>query len=57
MGSLISFLNGKKTYIVAAGLAVLVFLKNIGKIDEATYNMANTVLLGGGLAALRSAIK
>lgn len=57
MGSLIAFLNGKKTYIVAACMAVLVFLKNINKIDEATYNMAQAVLLGGGLAALRSAIK
>jgi len=57
MGNLIKLLEGKKTYLIAACLAGLVFLKNIGKIDEATFQVAQTVLLGGGLATLRSAIK
>lgn len=57
MGNLVSFLSGKKTFLIAACMAVLVFLKGINKIDEATYNSLNTLLIGGGLAALRSAIK
>lgn len=57
MGNLIKFLEGKKTYFIAACMAVLVFLKQIGKIDDVTYNSLQALLFGGGLAALRSAIK
>ena len=57
MGSLIKFLEGKKSYAIAALMAVLVFLKGINKIDEATYNSLVVLLAGGGLATLRSAIK
>ena len=57
MGNLIKWLEGKKTYFIGACIAVLVFLKQIGKIDEATYQSLNALLSGGGLAALRSAIK
>ena len=57
MGNLIKWLEGKKTYLVGACMAVLVFLKQIGKIDDATYNSLLALLMGGGLAALRSAIK
>jgi len=57
MGSLIKFLEGRKSYIVAALMAVLVFLKQIGKLDEATYQMLQGLLIGGGIASLRSAIK
>jgi len=47
MGSLIAFLNGKKSYFVAACMAALVFLKQINKIDEATYTMLQSLLIGG----------
>lgn len=46
---------GKKTYIGAAGLAVAVFLLNIGKIDQHTYDTVQGVLIAWGFAALRAA--
>lgn len=56
MDKILKFLDGRKTYTVAACLAVLVFLKSINKIDQATYDQLQVLLLGGGLAALRSAV-
>jgi hypothetical protein len=57
MTNLIKLLEGRKSYIVAALMAVLVFLKQIGHLDEATYQMLQGLLIGGGIASLRSAIK
>ena len=57
MLNLIKLLEGKKTYFIGAALAVLVFLKAVGKIDEGTYNQLQTLFIGGGLATLRSALK
>lgn len=56
MGTLIKFLNGKKTYVSAALLAAVVFCYHAGIIDQNTYNQLWALLTAGGLAALRVAV-
>lgn len=51
------FLNGKKTYLVAAGLALAVFAFNVGWIDKATHDTIVGILTAAGLASLRAGIK
>jgi len=57
MDKILSFLAGKKTYIIAAIMAVLVFAKYAGFIDQSTYDQLVALLTGAGLATLRAAIK
>lgn len=54
---MLSFLEGKRTYICAAALAGAYFLQLIGVISADTYNVL--LGLGGpmGLASLRAAAK
>ena len=49
-----AFLQGKKTYCVALLLAVLAVAKYMGYVDETLANELQTLLIGGGLAALRA---
>lgn len=51
------FLDGNKTYIVGAAVGVIAALKYLGFIPAAIADTALTILMGGGLATLRSAIK
>ena len=48
-------LKGYKTYAIALGLAVLAATHYLGFIPESLYQTLQSVLLGGGLAALRAA--
>ncbi len=48
------FLKGKKTYLIAFGFAVNLFLFKAGFIDQATFDAINVALTGGGLASLRA---
>lgn len=50
------FLNGRKTYLVALCLGVLAVLVHLGHLDAATAAQLETLLLGGGLAALRAGV-
>ena len=52
-----NWLNGKRTYIVAAGIGIVSGLKAAGIIDPATADVLLTLLGGAGLAAVRAAVK
>ena len=56
MANFLNFFKGKKTYFVAASMGVLVFARQMGWIDEQTYNHAAGVLAAAGVAALRSGL-
>lgn len=45
-------LEGKKTYIIAAALGVLAFVKAMGWIDETLYQTLLGFLAAGGLGTL-----
>jgi len=49
-------LQGRKTYIIAALLAVLAAAQYIGYIDEQTAQQLYILLTGGGIAALRNGV-
>ena len=49
-------LEGKKTYIFAALVALATFAKTIGWIDDTTYQALLALFGAGGLAALRSGV-
>ena len=49
-------LSGSKTYITAAAIAALQFAKMMGWVDSDTTETLTNLLLGGGLAFLRSSI-
>jgi hypothetical protein len=57
MSTFFSSLKGKKTYIIAVLLGVVSALQYLGYVDQETAGMVQTLLLGGGLAALRSGVK
>lgn len=50
-------MDGYKTYLCAAGIALATFAKTIGWIDDAAYQAIIAVLGAGGLAALRAGVK
>ena len=50
------FLKGKRTYIVAALMVILTGLHGEGYLADPLYNTLHSVLLAGGLAALRAGI-
>lgn len=54
--SLCSQLEGKKTYTVAAAIAVLAVLQTNGLVDAELANQLWIALNAAGLAALRSGI-
>ncbi len=54
IGSTITFLKGKKTYILATLGALVVFVKFLGWIDEATANTLLGLLGFGAFATLRA---
>jgi len=56
MGKILEFLKGKKTYLVAVGLAILTFLLNAGIIDQATYDQIYGYLTALGLLTLRAGV-
>lgn len=56
MSTLLEFFEGKKTYLVAFSVAVVLFLKLSNLIDEATANTVLVLLGAGGLAALRAGV-
>ena len=49
-------MNGYRTYICAAALAVATFAKAMGWIDESQYTVIAGLIASGGLAALRAAV-
>ncbi len=54
MDKLLNFINGKKTYIVAFGVAICVVLKAFGiVIPEVVFQLLGVA----GLGAIRSALK
>lgn len=53
----IAFLEGKKTYFVAALVAVVAVAEFMGWIDMQTATSILGILGAGGLASLRSAVK
>lgn len=57
MQKLIAFFDGKKTYITAAIVAILVFLHQAGFIDQQAYETLLGLLGAAGLATLRLALK
>ena len=50
------WLKGKRTYLVAVGLAISVFALNVGWIDLDLYEQITVLLTGAGLAALRAGV-
>lgn len=50
------FLSGYRTYLVSAAMIVAAGLHAQGYINDATYATLQSVLLGGGLMALRAGI-
>lgn len=57
MQDFVLFLQGKKTYVMALGGAIVVFLKIANLIDDTTYQTLLGLFGLGGLAALRAAKK
>lgn len=51
-----SWLNGKKTYIVAAAMGIVTALHYAAIIDDNTFQTLVVILTGGGLAALRDGV-
>jgi len=51
------FLKGKKTYLVALGIAIATGALQMGWIDQKTYEWIIGILGAGGLAAIRAGIK
>ena len=47
---------GKKTYIIAALVALATFAKTMSWIDDQTYQLILGLLGAGGLAALRAGV-
>lgn len=47
-------LKGRKTYLIAAAVAVVVFARMAGLIDEGVYQVVLGLLGAGGLATLRA---
>lgn len=56
MHSILNFLAGKKTYLVAAATGTLTALHALGKISDGLYQQLLVLLGAGGLAAVRAAI-
>ena len=56
MQSIIDFLKGKKSYIVASGVGITVALGYIGFLDSAAVELALGALGAGGLAAVAAKI-
>ena len=56
MNDLLKAFEGKKTYIIAALIALAVFAKQLGWIDQQTLDALYGILGAGGLAALRAGI-
>lgn len=52
-----SFLAGKKTYLIAAAWALATFVYSIGYLDEHTYQIIQGALFPAGIAALRAGVK
>lgn len=50
-------MSGKKTYIIAAFVALAVFAKTMGWIDQATFEILLGLFGAGGLATLRAGVK
>jgi hypothetical protein len=51
-----TWLRGKRTYLVAIVIGLVAVARHLGWIDAATAEMIETVLIGGGLAALRAGL-
>lgn len=56
MQPVLTFLRGKKTYILVAGALVVAGLDMGGLVSDSSANMALSVLGFGGLATLRAGI-
>lgn len=56
MNNVIKYLQGKKTYLIALGIAADVFAYKMGWVDESVYQLVLGLLGAGGLASLRSAV-
>lgn len=52
-----SWLSGRKTYLVALALAGLAFARSLDWLGEETYQMLLGLLGGTGLATLRAGVK
>ena len=48
--------SGRKTYLVAALLALGVFAVNVGWVDQKTYDSLFGILVASGLATLRAGV-
>lgn len=53
---MLAWLMGKKTYLVALGMAFLSFAKSLEWIDDTTYQTLLGLLGGTGLATLRAGV-
>ncbi|MBA60034.1 MAG: hypothetical protein CMQ40_12800 [Gammaproteobacteria bacterium] len=53
---MINWLKGKKTYLVAAGAAVVVFVHAMGWLSADQSNTVLGLLGAGGIAALRAGV-
>lgn len=56
MDKLKGMLDGKKTYLIGAGMVVISGLKAQGHIDDSTYGILLGLLNGAGFAALRAGL-
>ncbi len=56
MTNFLNFIKGKKTYLIALGIGLVAAAEFLGFIDGAVVALLKTLLLGGGLAALRDAL-
>lgn len=56
MDSILSFGKNYRSYLCGAGIIATVALQVMGILDDSTANRLLTVLGGGGIMALRSAI-
>lgn len=56
MKTIITFLSGKKTYILAGLVAITAFSQSMGYVDSSVANLIYTILGAGSVATVRAAI-
>ncbi len=54
---MLAFLNGKRTYLVAAVMIVVAVLKAMGVIEASTYEAVMGLLAALGFGALRAGVE
>ncbi len=56
MSKILTFLSGKKSYIIAIAMGAATTLHVLGILNDTAFQTTMGILAGGGVASLKSAI-